>query len=102
MAFQKQIQQTFQSDESKMLLSTALLIDGVNMFYQVIQELDSFPSALEAQSLDCQDNQAWKFGYTIANQIKGVTIRVLQEFFFRKMAFLEGIYGHYQANHFRL
>ncbi|KAH1017768.1 hypothetical protein HUJ05_008365 [Dendroctonus ponderosae] len=88
-AFQRQIQKTLQTDENagepKMRLSTALVIDGVNMFHQVIKELDSFPSAVEAQSLDCQDTQAWKFGYTIANQIKGkefmgITKRILFDF----------------------
>ncbi|XP_030751946.1 glutamate receptor ionotropic, kainate 2-like isoform X2 [Sitophilus oryzae] len=54
-----------------MRLSTALLIDGIHLFYNVIKEMTSVQNEIRAESLDCRDFNSWKFGYTLANQIKG-------------------------------
>ncbi|CAG9764246.1 unnamed protein product [Ceutorhynchus assimilis] len=59
------------ADMQKMRLSTALLIDGISMFYEVVKDLASTPSGIEVQYLECKDTDSWKYGLTIANQIKG-------------------------------
>ncbi|XP_050296371.1 glutamate receptor ionotropic, kainate 2-like [Anthonomus grandis grandis] len=63
-----------------MTLSTVLLIDGLNMFYDVIKELSEM-SKIKAEKLKCHDAISWKYGSTIVNQLKskvyqGITGRV--------------------------
>lgn len=57
----------------KIPLSAALLIDGINMFHAVFRELVTAYNGLEIQDLSCQDTASWKYGSTVANQIKGVS-----------------------------
>ncbi|KAL1492274.1 hypothetical protein ABEB36_012749 [Hypothenemus hampei] len=60
-----------QNNHEKLRISTALLIDGINMFNEVLKELVKSPGGIQVQSLGCEDTESWKYGYTIANQIKG-------------------------------
>ncbi|XP_060525036.1 glutamate receptor ionotropic, kainate 2-like isoform X3 [Cylas formicarius] len=55
----------------KMKLSTALLLDGVRLFYETIGEFgDTQSELLSTQSLSCDGTKYWRFGYTIVNTIK--------------------------------
>lgn len=62
-------------DKWKMRLSTALLVDGISMFYDVIKDLGH--NGIEVQNLECQDMESWRYGYTIANQLKTVFIYLI-------------------------
>lgn len=72
--------------EWKMPLSAALLIDGINMFHEVFSELTGY-NDLEIQDLSCQDTASWKYGSTIANQIKGVSKLHSEQHFLIKYIF---------------
>ncbi|XP_066262906.1 glutamate receptor ionotropic, kainate 2-like [Euwallacea similis] len=74
-SFQSEIVKTLnlpEEEKYRMRLSTALLIDGLSMFYTVLQDLLQSHDGIEAQRLSCRDSDSWKYGYTIANQLKGM------------------------------
>lgn len=73
-----------QKDTWKIPLSAALLIDGINMFHAVFVELVTAYNELEIQHLSCQDTASWKYGSTVANQIKGVSKSYSQQQLIRK------------------
>ncbi|KAF7274436.1 hypothetical protein GWI33_012907 [Rhynchophorus ferrugineus] len=52
-------------------LTTALLVDGIHLFYDVIHGMPDIQSDILLESLDCRDSDSWMYGYTIVNQIKG-------------------------------
>nr|WJJ63363.1 glutamate receptor ionotropic 5 [Pachyrhinus yasumatsui] len=56
--------------EWKMRLSTVLLIDGVHLFYEVIKDFLGIHNNIAVESLRCKNTESWRYGYTIANQLK--------------------------------
>lgn len=56
-----------------MRTETALMFDAVLLFNEAIQQLN-FTRRLRTVSLNCEDDETWKYGYSIINFMKTVNI----------------------------
>lgn len=60
-------------DSRKLTVDSALIIDGVKLFYKTLEDHYDSPQLRNVNPLHCDETDNWDFGYTLINYMKTVS-----------------------------